>query len=254
MQKASERGPPQARSREAAMMRPPHLHLHSRPCSPCNDREVAYSGDPLTKKRTSQDPAVGLCLESYGRPKRVDVFLWARYPYGVNLLIRNRDPENARLPFLFFYEMQENALPLFLNSEEMHQKRRRSASELFRKHEKCSPCFFTFSLTALAALTAPLPPLAVARDTPPPPHYPISPRPHCCPPPVPLHHGALFPLLYWSYWSFNEHSTSATHVGVFLDSTTGWAQCFVFRKKKPASSFLFIKKPIEDVRPKGFRH
>ena len=30
-------------------------------------------------------------------------------------------------------------------------------------------------------------------------------------------------VLYWSYWSFNEHSTSATHVGVSLDSTPRWA-------------------------------
>ena len=26
---------------------------------------------------------------------------------------------------------------------------------------------------------------------------------------------------YWSYWSFNEHSTSAANVGVSLDSTLG---------------------------------
>jgi hypothetical protein len=36
-------------------------------------------------------------------------------------------------------------------------------------------------------------------------------------------HGSIFlPNCDWSYWSFNEHGTSATHVGVSLDSTPGY--------------------------------
>jgi hypothetical protein len=44
-------------------------------------RGVGGTGASQLKEFTSpQDPTGGLCLWSWGGPRKVDVFLWARYP------------------------------------------------------------------------------------------------------------------------------------------------------------------------------
>ena len=50
---------------------------------PCHVHEAAYRGTSLIRTPPPQDPTVGLCLDSWGGPRRVGVFLRARYPCSV---------------------------------------------------------------------------------------------------------------------------------------------------------------------------
>ena len=76
------------------------------PSSSAGDRTLSYlrmvnfRGTSLIRKRTSQDPTVGLCLGSKGGPRGGGDFLWARYPYTMVLFPPSLEAEQPKLPAL----------------------------------------------------------------------------------------------------------------------------------------------------------